>query len=178
MTLTPKQKLFAQEYLVDLNATQAAIRAGYSKKTARQTGTENLSKPVIAERIQELMNERAERVKYTSDQALRDLAGIIRFDFRKLYDDFGDVLPVCEWPDDAVLGVAGHDVSSIRFSRDKDDEPLNLFTKKLKFRDKLKAIELAMKHNAVGAMDNTMKVELPPRVIRNFMGRKKAGFDR
>jgi phage terminase small subunit len=178
MKMTPKQKLFAREYLVDLNATQAAIRAGYSKKTARQTGTENLSKPVIAERIQELMDERAERVKYTSDQALSDLAAIIRFDFRKLYHDNGDVLPVCEWPDDALLGVAGHDVSSIRLSGVTDEEPLSLFTKRLKFRDKLKAIELAMKHNAVGAMDNTLKLEIPPRVIRNFTGRKEAGLDK
>jgi phage terminase small subunit len=45
--MTPKQTRFIDEYLIDLNATQAAIRAGYSKKTARQMGTENLSKPYI-----------------------------------------------------------------------------------------------------------------------------------
>ena len=45
--LTPKQRRFVNEYLIDLNATQAAIRAGYSKKTAQQIGAENLSKPVM-----------------------------------------------------------------------------------------------------------------------------------
>lgn len=49
--LTDKQKRFVKEYLVDLNATQAAIRAGYSKETARQMGSENLAKPVIADKI-------------------------------------------------------------------------------------------------------------------------------
>ncbi len=55
--LTDKQELFAREYLKDLNATQAAIRAGYSEKTARATGSENLSKPDIADRIAELKAE-------------------------------------------------------------------------------------------------------------------------
>jgi len=61
--LTPKQELFVNEYLVDLNATQAAIRAGYSKKTAKQIATENLSKPAIARAIAEANQERMERVK-------------------------------------------------------------------------------------------------------------------
>ena len=56
--LTPKQQRFVDEYLIDLNATQAAIRAGYSPKTAQQMGAENLSKPVIAEAI-----EAAQQVK-------------------------------------------------------------------------------------------------------------------
>ena len=51
MALTPKQRRFVDEYLIDLNATQAAIRAGYKKNTARQIGSENLSKPAIAKAI-------------------------------------------------------------------------------------------------------------------------------
>ena len=58
MALTDKQKRFCDEYLIDLNATQAAIRAGYSKKTARQTATENLSKPYIQKYIKERMDEK------------------------------------------------------------------------------------------------------------------------
>ncbi|WP_259343218.1 terminase small subunit [Bordetella avium] len=53
MALIAKQRRFMEEYLVDLNATQAAIRAGYSKKTARQIGEENLSQPDIAKAVQE-----------------------------------------------------------------------------------------------------------------------------
>ena len=58
--LTPKQELFCREYLKDLNATQAAIRAGYSEATARQIGAENLSKPDIQEQIQRLREEVAD----------------------------------------------------------------------------------------------------------------------
>jgi len=68
--LTPKQMLFVKEYLVDLNATQAAIRAGYSEKTATVIAAENLTKPNIAQAIQDGMNERAKRVEVTADYVL------------------------------------------------------------------------------------------------------------
>ncbi|WKT00519.1 terminase small subunit [Gallibacterium salpingitidis] len=71
--LTPKQKRFVEEYLIDLNATQAAIRSGYSADTARQIGTENLSKPVIQEAIQKAQDQRSDRTKITQDEILRDL---------------------------------------------------------------------------------------------------------
>ena len=61
--LTAKMELFCQEYIVDLNATQAAIRAGYSEKTAQRIGSENLSKPLIQQRIQEMMHARSEAVE-------------------------------------------------------------------------------------------------------------------
>ncbi len=67
MSLTPKQQLFVAEYLVDLNATQAAVRAGYSKKTAYSVGHENLKKPEVAAAIQEAMQARSERIKADQD---------------------------------------------------------------------------------------------------------------
>lgn len=69
--LTDKQELFAREYLKDLNATQAAIRAGYSEKTAKETGYENLTKPHLLEFIAELNRERLERVQIDADYVLR-----------------------------------------------------------------------------------------------------------
>jgi len=74
--LTKKQKKFCDEYLIDLNATQAAIRAGYSEKTARFIGAENLTKPNIQEYIQQRMNEREKRTEITQDMVLRELAKI------------------------------------------------------------------------------------------------------
>ncbi len=74
MALTAKQSLFIKEYLVDLNATQAAIRSGYSEKTAYRTGADNLRKPQIAAAIQDAMDERSERVEINSDEVLMDLA--------------------------------------------------------------------------------------------------------
>jgi len=72
--LTPKQKAFVQEYLIDLNATQAAIRAGYSPVTASVIGSENLGKPYIQEAIQKAMAERAKRTEITADRVLHQLA--------------------------------------------------------------------------------------------------------
>lgn len=71
--LTAKQELFCREYVVDLNATQAAIRAGYSEKTARVIGGENLLKPAIAELIQELSSKHAENVGITAEWVLKGI---------------------------------------------------------------------------------------------------------
>lgn len=74
--LTPKQEMFCKEYLIDLNATQAAIRAGYSEKTAKTIAGQNLSKLAISERIQELMNGRAKKVEITSEWVLESLKSV------------------------------------------------------------------------------------------------------
>lgn len=80
--LTAKQAAFVHEYLVDLNATQAAIRAGYSVKTARFIGTENLSKPNIAAAIAEAQTARAERLQVTAEEVLERLVEIARGEVR------------------------------------------------------------------------------------------------
>jgi phage terminase small subunit len=71
--LTDKQQMFCKEYLIDLNATQACIRAGYSEKTANRIASENLSKLVIQEEISRLKLEREKRVKLTADKVLNDI---------------------------------------------------------------------------------------------------------
>jgi phage terminase small subunit len=73
LKLTEKQKRFVEEYLIDLNATQAAIRAGYSENTARFIGAENLTKPNIQSEIEKSMNERSKRTEITSDYVLGSL---------------------------------------------------------------------------------------------------------
>ncbi len=74
--MTDKQVTFVQEYLIDLNATQAAIRAGYSTKTACAIGIENLTKPVIKQAINLLMSMRSQRLKITADEVLQDIEKI------------------------------------------------------------------------------------------------------
>ena len=74
--LTAKQERFCTEYIIDLNATQAAIRAGYSVKTANRIASENLSKPDIQKKIQKLQQDRATRTEITQDRVLKELAGI------------------------------------------------------------------------------------------------------
>lgn len=84
MALTAKQRRFVEEYLVDLNATQAAIRAGYSSKTAASIGEENLRKPDIAKAVQEAQEKRSKRTEITQDAVLRELAKIGFADIRKV----------------------------------------------------------------------------------------------
>ena len=77
MSLTPKQQRFISEFLIDLNATQAAIRAGYSNPTARQAGAENLSKPDVSAAIAEAQAARAERTGMTQDYVLEHLCTVV-----------------------------------------------------------------------------------------------------
>lgn len=77
MALTPKQKLFIDEYLIDLNATQAAIRAGYSEKTARKIGQENLTKPDIQSVLQKRMKDRERRTELSQDWVLENLRTVV-----------------------------------------------------------------------------------------------------
>lgn len=74
--LTPKQEMFVKEYLVDLNATQAAIRAGYSAKTAKEQASMLLTKLNIQDAIQKAMQKRAESIGRTAHDVLRDLITI------------------------------------------------------------------------------------------------------
>lgn len=75
--LTPKQQRFVEEYLIDLNATQSAIRAGYSEKTAKSIGQENLTKPDIQKAIEEAQNKRTERTEITQDYVLSNIQKVI-----------------------------------------------------------------------------------------------------
>ena len=81
--MTKKQKRFVEEYLIDLNATQAAIRAGYSPATAKEIGCENLTKPNISEAIAKAMAERSRRTGVNQDRVLQELAKIA---FAKITD--------------------------------------------------------------------------------------------
>ena len=76
--MTAKQMRFCDEYLIDMNATQAAIRAGYSKKTAYSIGVENLKKPEIKKQIEERMAEKEEKLIATQDEILKYLTAVMR----------------------------------------------------------------------------------------------------
>lgn len=76
--LTAKQQRFCDEYLIDLNATQAAIRAGYSKKTARVIGQENLTKPAIRDYIEKRMAEKEKALIADQDEVMKYLTSVMR----------------------------------------------------------------------------------------------------
>lgn len=77
MALTPKQQRFIDEFMIDLNATQAAIRAGYSEKTASETGYENLRKPQIAAEIEKRQQKHAQKTEMTVEWVLQQYKDII-----------------------------------------------------------------------------------------------------
>ncbi len=91
MSLTPKQQRFVAEYLVNLNATQAAVRAGYSEKTAYSVGHENLKKPEVAAAIQEAMEVRSQRTEIAQDWILEQLKLVYEasIEARPVYDKNG-----------------------------------------------------------------------------------------
>ena len=81
--LTDKQRKFCNEYLIDLNATQAAIRAGYSEKTANVIGSENLAKPYIREYIDKRLAEKEEKLVAKQDEVIKYLTSVMRREMKE-----------------------------------------------------------------------------------------------
>ena len=143
--LTPKQALFVKEYLVDLNATQAAIRAGYSENTAGAMGHENLTKPEIQDAIQQAMNARANKLEITADRVLKEIARLAFFDPRNFFHPDGTPIPIHELDDDTAAALAGIDVLE-EFEGSGKDRVFIGYTKKFKLTDKRASLELLGKH--------------------------------
>ena len=105
--LRPKQQRFVDEYLVDLNATQAALRAGYSARTARVMGPQNLSKPVIQAAITTALTARSTRVQLTQEAILEELHLLSHSDIRHYtVNEQGDVVLTPQAPPNAMRAVA------------------------------------------------------------------------
>lgn len=139
MALNDRQTQFVAEYLVDFNATQAAIRAGYSRKTAGSQGFDLLKKPEIAEEIRKKSEKIQEKVGFTAEMVIQELGRAVFFDPRKLYNADGSLKRVVDLDDDTAGALTGFEVTEAA-----DGVPL--FTKKVKWLDKNTAITTAMKH--------------------------------
>ncbi|MCD8356269.1 MAG: terminase small subunit [Clostridia bacterium] len=137
--MTEKQKRFVEEYLIDLNATQAAIRAGYSPKTAEQEGYKLVQKSSVSEAIAKAKAERSRRTGISQDRVIQELAKVA-------FVNAADVIN----PADAsvIRGAARDDLACIQavkvkqMSGDKGD----MTEREVKLADKLKALELLGKH--------------------------------
>ena len=140
--LTPKQQAFCKEYLVDLNGTQAAIRAGYSKNGANVTGSQLLANPNISECIQRLNKERSEATKITRERVLTELARIAFFDFRRLYDESGNLKQPHELDEDTAHAIGGIDFIQLA----NGEAGPNGRRIKYKAHDKTKALALLCRH--------------------------------
>lgn len=160
--LTAKQQAFVDEYAVDLNATQAAIRAGYSKSNADKIGPELLGKTRVAAAVQAALAERRERVQLKADNVLRELARIAFFDIRSLYHDDGRLKLPSELDEDEAHVLQGIDVAQTGGG----DSPL-VTTKKVRVADKMAALQLAMRHLGMlkDKVEHSGKVDGPPPFI-------------
>ncbi|MGJ5720678.1 terminase small subunit [Morganella sp. B601] len=152
MALNDKQEMFCREYLVDLNATQAAIRAGYSDKTANRIAAQLLSKLDIGKRIQELKSERGERLEVDADYVLKRLVEIDQMDVADILLSNGEIKPIKDWPKVWRITLSGIDVMEIA------GDAAGLL-KKIKWPDKVKNLELLGKHISVQAFREQVKNE-------------------
>lgn len=134
--MTQKQKRFIEEYLIDLNATQAAIRAGYSPDTAQQTGSENLSKPVIRAQIDRAMAERSKRTGVNAERVVQELAKIAFVNAAEVIDPKTATVKEDALPEDTAA------IQSVKVKTFGEDG----LEREIKMADKLKALELLGKH--------------------------------
>lgn len=148
-----KEALFVAEYLKDRNGTQAAIRAGYSPKTAHQTAYELLRKPEIAARIRENAESVAAIAGLTVERTLREVARIAYFDPRKLFNKDGQPLQLHELDDDTAAAIQGVEVLE-EWEGSGADRRLVGLVKKYKVADKNSALDKAMKHLGQYETDN------------------------
>lgn len=147
MALTDKQRRFVDEYLVDLNATQAAIRAGYSEKTARQVGAENLSKPVVSAAITKAQADRSTRTEITADNVLREMAKIgfaNMADYMKATPDGDPYLDFSELTRDQAAALIEVTVDDFKEGRGEDARDIRRV--KFKLADKKGALVDIGKH--------------------------------
>ena len=162
MSLTPKQQRFVAEYLIDLNATQAAIRAGYSAKTASSQGERLLRNVEVSQGLQSAQKAREQRTHITQDRVLQELARIVFFDIRKLYREDGTMKDPHEMDADTAAALASIEVKEELERVDVDEELesqphggalkrkrgalVSGYTIKAKVFDKGTALQLAMRH--------------------------------
>jgi phage terminase small subunit len=155
--LNEKQRIFCEEYLIDLNATRSALRAGYSEKTAYSTGHELLKKPEIQNYISERKAVRSERTAITADMVLKEFAKIAFSDIRSFYKPDGSLKLPSEMGDEAhcLGGIETDEIWAYNPETEKKERVGE--AKKIKLYDKVRALESLGKHLGIFEKDNSQK---------------------
>jgi phage terminase small subunit len=168
--LTAKQQRFVDEYLIDLNATQAAIRAGYSAANADKIGPELLGKTRVAEAVQERMKARQQRTEISQDRVLQEYARLAFLDPRKFFHPNGSPKDITELDDDTAAALAGMDVLE-QYEGQGEDREFVGYVKKYKLTDKKGALDSVARHLGMfndkmqltgangGPIDHSLKIE-------------------
>lgn len=136
--LTAKQERFCQEYLIDFNGTQAAIRAGYSPKTANEQAAQHLAKLSIQDFIKSRQKEFADKVGISREKVISEYAKLAFFDIRKVLNVDGGLKQTSEWDDDSAAAIAGLE----SYDEKEPDSGMVLGTvRKIKISDKRAALD-------------------------------------
>lgn len=153
--LTEKQQRFVDEYLIDLNATQAAIRAGYSAKTAQEQGSQNLSKLMVQQAIAEQMADRSRRTGVNQDRIVLELARIAFAKITDIVDSEGKIKSTATDDDLACI-------ESVKY-KGSESETSSSVEREVKLSSKLKALELLGKH--LGTWNDKLDVNVSIPVV-------------
>ena len=148
--LTPKQLRFCEEYLVDLNATQAALRTGYSKNTANEQGSRLLANVKIQAYISDLKAQRSKRTEISADRILRELAIVGLSDIRHYFENGWEVRDIDDIPDvqsKAIQKVKKKTRTTIK-GRGDDQTTETITEVEIGLYDKLSALEKIGRHTS------------------------------
>jgi phage terminase small subunit len=132
--LSPKERRFVAEFIVDQKGGPAAVRAGYSKRSADQIASRLLKRPNIAEAVSKLLGKIEKKSELTVERIQKAVLAVLEFDPRQAFNDDGTLKDISKLPTDVALAIAGIDV---------DDSIGNV--KKLRFSDRIRAAELGAK---------------------------------
>ena len=147
----PRYELFCQEYMKDLNGTQAAIRAGYSEKTAVVKSSQLLTLVNISERISELMQERQQRTQVTADMVIAELAKVAFHNVQDFVNGGNSILELKHLDREKVAAV-----SAVKTTMKADGDLVS----EVKFHDKIAALEKLGRHLGVFEKDNSQKTQI------------------
>ena len=145
-TLTPRQARFVAEYLIDLNATQAAIRAGYSQRTANEQGCRLLAKSNVGEAVAKGAARTLRKLEVTQERVLREVAALAFLSVKELVDADDKLLPIGQWSPEAAAAVSSVEVAKRNLTAgdgvQEDVVKIRLWDKTSSLRDLMKHLGL------------------------------------
>lgn len=157
--LSPKQLRFCLEYVIDFNGTQAAIRSGYSKKTANEQSSQLLTKLSIQEEITRLKEAQYKRLQMSADEVLAELSLIARADLAQAFEENGNLKPIHAMPDSIRRALSGIDTEELYDGQGSEKEMVG-FTKKIKLFDKIRALGYLGEHFGMFKGDSSGGVQI------------------
>ena len=165
-----KRARFVSEYLIDRNATQAAIRAGYSPKTAKAQGSRLLTYADVRRKVGQETEKQLERKRLTADEVMEAIARVVRADVRDLFDDAGNLKPIKQLTAEQASLLAGLEI--IKKNAEAGDGKIDT-VHKVKLKDVSRYVEMAAKHFAL--LTDVVKVSTDEtRLARLLAGRQRA----